>query len=297
MQLLILIILCCCTVFVVAIVAIVMLWDRPPSTSSSSSSNSSTSSDGKNTSSNNPHNIPDIVLRSLALDAGQVSTIMSLIGGPEQSNVEWWKKTNGQPVYGYCENINDGRGVTMGLAGFVSKWGGLGSVFKEYGVDMATVGNPDDCMPKKGCKLCSWVQARGEDQKWKDAQWKRYHDDYIMHIPRIIPKQFADNALIKGLILDTTMNSGIGNEGNAWGADTLAKAAKGATSLEWVNNFCDLRFNHYSKGNSTDQKTGRLLTWRTLAKEGKWDMRDVDPCKYAFCDGPKLGVWCKGCGS
>lgn len=254
----------------------------------------------QSTGGNNPHHIPDFVLRSMGLDAEQVSTIMSLIGGPEQANVEWWKGANGKSVYGYCENINDGRGVTMGMAGFVSKFGEIDRVFKEYGVDRKTIGDPNDCKPKKGgggCKLCDWIESHGEDQKWIDAQWKRYHEGYMIHVPKFIPKQFADNALIKGLLLDTAMNSGIGSEGNAWGMDKLAKTAKGSSPLDWVNNFCDLRFDHFAAGNTDHGKKGRLLTWRTLAKEGKWDLKGVDPCVYSFCyaPGPKLGG-CKGCG-
>lgn len=270
---------------------------RKPKAPSSTAATSGSVADAAPGGGNNPHHIPDFVLRSMGLDAEQVSTIMSLIGGPEQSNVQWWKGVNGKSVYGYCENINDGRGVTMGMAGFVSKFGELDRVFKEYGVDRKTIGDPNDCKPKKGCKLCDWIEARGEDQKWIDAQWKRYHAGYMVHVPKFIPKQFADNALIKGLLLDTAMNSGIGSEGNAWGMDKLAKTAKGSTPLDWVNNFCDLRFDHFAAGNTDHGKKGRLLTWRTLAKEGKWDLKGVDPCKYAFCyaPGPKLGMWCKGC--
>lgn len=247
---------------------------------------------------NNPHQIPDFVTRTMGLDADQVSTIMSMIGGPEQSNVEWWKGNNGKSVYGYCENINDNRGVTMGVPGFVSKYGEFDKVFKTYGVNdyKREVGNPDECRPKSSkCKLCDWISARGEDPKWIDAQWKVYHDNYFTSVPKYVPKQFADNALIKGLLLDTAMNAGIGSEGNAWGMDKLAKTARGSTPMEWVTSFCDLRYDHFTTGNTEQGKRGRLLAWRTLAKDGKWDMRDVDPCKYAYCyNGSKLGG-CKGC--
>lgn len=245
----------------------------------------------------NPHQIPDFVTQSMGLDAEQVSTILSLIGGPEQSNVEWWLGVDGLPVYGYCENIDDGRGVTMGMAGFVSKWGAIARIMKSYGTDIASVGDPGECKPKKGasCRLCQWIKARGNDPKWIEAQWKDYHREFMLPVLKYIPKQFADNALIKGLLLDTAMNSGIGSEGNAWGMDKLAQTARGATPIEWVNNFCDLRYQHFATGNTEHGKTGRLLTWRTLARDGKWDLRGVDVCKYAFCYGKTLGQWCKGC--
>lgn len=242
------------------------------------------------------HSIPDFVLETMGMDAEQVSTVMALIGGPEQANVEWWLGADGKSVYGYCENIDDGRGVTVGLAGFVSKWGELQRVFANYGADISAAGDPGECKPRKNCKLCDWVRARGEDQRWIDAQWKAYRDNYMQYVPKFVPKKFADNALIKGLLLDTAMNSGIGSEGNAWGMDKLAKTAKGSTPLEWLNNFCDLRYDHFASGNPESSRKGRLLTWRTLAADGKWDLRGVDPCKYAFCYGKKLGEGCKGCG-
>ena len=294
-------ILVCCVVFVALSVGLlVILPGHLPKSSSGSSSSVSTDAPPTSTTGTtggNPHKIPDFVLRTLGLEADQVSAIFSLIGGPEQSSVEWWKKTNGKNVYGYCENIDDGRGVTMGLAGFVSNWGEIDNVFKEAGYDRKNAGDPKDCKPRKGCKLCDWIEQHGEDQKWIDAQWKRYHDGYMVYVPRLIPKQFADNALIKGLLLDTAMNAGITSEGDAWGMETLAKTAKGDTPTDWVNNFCDLRYKHFTTGNTENGKKGRLLTWRTLAKDGKWDLRNMDPCRYAFCNapGPKLGVWCKGC--
>ena len=242
-----------------------------------------------------PPRIPDHALRVLGVDQEQASTILAMIGGPEQSNVQWWKTVDGESVFGYCENIDDDRGVTIGIAGFVTRYGEPQRMIQEYGA--GDVGNPKDCKPKSSkCSLCDWVRARGNDQRWIDIQMNHYADGYWKLVPKYIPEKFKDNALIKGLLLDTAMNAGEFKEGNAWGVKEVSQATRGDTPLEWVKNFCDIRFDHFTANSNKKAAEGRLLTWRTLAKDGKWDMRGVDPCKYAFCYGSKLGAGCKGCG-
>ena len=246
-------------------------------------------SPGPSPSPSNVHGIPSSVTSLLGLDASQVDTILSLINGPEQATVQWWKGADGKSVYGYCENIADGRGVTVGIAGFVSKYGEVQALLKAYGAD--NVGNPNDCPSRSSnCALCRWIQAHGDDPKWIQVQWDRYVSNFIKGIPGLVPSQFKGNALIIGLLWDTAMNSGYGDEGNAWGVDHLARAASGSTPLAWVNSFCDLRYDHFAAGNSASSRKGRLDTWRRLAADGKWDLRNVDVCKYAFCYGK-----CGGC--
>lgn len=103
----------------------------------------------------------------------------------------------------------------------MSKYGEVQSLLKAYGA--GNVGNPNDCARKSSCALCRWIQAHGDDPKWIQVQWDRYVSSFIKKIPALVPSQFKGNALIIGLLWDTAMNSGFGNEGNAWGVDTLAK--------------------------------------------------------------------------
>lgn len=278
----------------IAIVAILVLvsWTRPV--------REPMSSRGHRPPVLNPHNIPNYISQTLGLETRQVSTILSMIGGPEQSNVEWFKQNNGKSVFGYCENIDDDRGVTMGISGFVSKYTEFDTVFKNYNVNdyRKETGNPDDCKPFSKCKLCDWVNARGNDPNWIAAQWMVYHEKYIVPVMKFMPKQpNLNNALIKGLLLDTAMNAGLGDEGNAWGMDTLVRNTKGSTPFEWVKNFCILRYTHFTKGNTEEGKRGRLLAWYGLALFKKWDMRGVNPCYMAYCNNGKHLGGCKGCPS
>ena len=231
----------------------------------------------------------------LGLNGDQISTILSLVGGPEQSNVKWWLGANDKPVWGYCENIGDNRGITVGIAGFVSKFGEVQKLVKAYGASMDTVGDPGECKKGGKCKICDWITSKTNDPKWAQVQWDEYANSYFKPAVQYFPSKFPRNALIMGLLIDTSMNSGVGDEGNAWGVDHIAKAATGSTTLDWVNSFCDLRSAHFASGNPAETKKWRMETWKKLAKDGKWDLKGVDPCKYAFCYGKGLGDGCKGC--
>lgn len=240
-------------------------------------------------SSPNPHKINEYALKVMGVDADQMSAILSMIGGPEQSNVEWWKGVDRKSVYGYCENINDGRGVTVGVSGFVTKWGLVQKMIKEYGG--ADNLDPNQCKPGKPtkCSLCDWVRARGDDDRWIEIQWKTYADNYMKLVTKYIPRRFRKNALIKGLLLDTAMNAGEFKEGDAWGIKEVSNAAKKEKDpMLYVMSFLKARGDHFTSGNTEKMRKGRLGAWEKLARDGKWDMR-IDPCKYAYCSGKCLG--------
>jgi chitosanase len=240
--------------------------------------------------------IPPFVLDAMGgLDSEQMSTILALIGGPEQSSVRWWEGADGSSVFGYCENIGDGRGVTMGIAGFTSDNPEVSQVLKKAGYDPSDLPDPKKCKKKKKCDFCDWVRAHGTDPRFVAAQWQQYLDEYLEIAVKLVPPQFRGNALILGLLADTAMNSGDGDEGSAWGVSHLARAASGGSPVEWVNSFCDLRAAHFARGNPPEDRKWRLETWRQLAADGKWDLRGVNPCRYAYCYGSKLGDDCRGC--
>jgi chitosanase len=59
------------------------------------------------------------------MDIEQCDTIMSIVSIAENSTTRWWDN------YGYCENIGDGRGMTVSLVGFCSGTGDLLWVFQQ----------------------------------------------------------------------------------------------------------------------------------------------------------------------
>jgi hypothetical protein len=235
----------------------------------------------------NPHQISASALQVMGMDAEQLSNILSMIGGPEQSNVQWWLGVDRKNVYGYCENINDGRGVTVGLSGFVTKWGEAQKLVKAGGGGSFDV---NQCAPRKSCPFCDWVRANGNNQKFIDAQWNSYVNNFMKLVPKYIPSQFKGNALIKGMMLDLAMNAGEFKEGNAWGLKEVTQAAKGNDQRSWANSFLDARYSHFTAGNSQSMRAGRIDAWRKLVQDNQWDMR-INACKYAWCSGYK----CLGC--
>ena len=233
----------------------------------------------------NPNAIHESALKEMGVDVEQMTNILGMINGPEQSNIHFWQRVDKKSVFGYCENINDNRGITVGIAGFVSKYGFPQRMIKDYGgpnfdVNKCRPGNPTRC------DACDWIRSKGDDQKWQDIQWRVYANEYMRPAMKYIPARFKDNALIKGLALDTMMNAGEFKEPRMWGLKEISNAAKNETDpLRYVMSFLKARGDNFTTGNSDKMRQGRLGSWEKLAKAGKWDMRDINLCSAAYCSG------------
>jgi len=218
------------------------------------------------------------------LDAEQVSNILSIIGGTEQSNADWTKTNKNTPIWSYCEDIDDNRGFTIGIAGFTTEDGSAASLMTNYGSGMPNA--------KNGKAFCAWAKQHSMDPKLIAANWKSYYDGkdagYIKMVKKYRPA-VAKSAVSVGLMLDCAMNAGEFKEGDShYGLAENVKAAQNAkTELEWCNLFIKSRLAHWTK--NTPNKEQRMGSWQKLIKDQKWDMK-VDVCPYMFCDGK-----CGGC--
>jgi len=236
---------------------------------------------------NNPQGIPDQVMKTLGLDVEQVTNILNLINGPEQSQSRWWERTNKQNVYSYCENIRDKRGVTMGLTGFVTAYNGPQEIIRNAGGPSFAGGRyGTDSYPDERA-LCNWVKDNANNKRFQEAQWDYYLKMYIKpmmsDMRKYVPAGIRDEPLIIAAALDATINQGGGVCGNCSG--DFMKNARGGDRANWLNDFLNLRDKKFTAGNSTAMRLGRLGAFRKLAVDGKWDMRGVDPCKYNYCSG------------
>ena len=236
---------------------------------------------------NNPHGIPDQVMRTLGLDVDQVTNILNLINGPEQSQSRWWERTNKQDVYSYCENIRDKRGVTMGLAGFVTAYDGPQEIIRNAGGPSFARGRyGTDSYPDERA-LCNWVKSNANNKRFQEAQWDYYLKMYIKpmmnDMRKYVPAGIRDEPLIIAAALDATINQGGGICGNCSG--DFMKNARGGDRANWLNDFLNLRDKKFTAGNTRQMREGRLGAFRKLAVENKWDMRNVDPCRYNYCSG------------
>jgi type II secretory pathway pseudopilin PulG len=236
---------------------------------------------------NNPQGIPDQVMKTLGLDVEQVTNILNLINGPEQSQSRWWERVNKQNVYSYCENIRDKRGVTVGLTGFVTAYDGPQEIIRNAGGPSFARGRyGTDSYPDERA-LCNWVRDNANNKRFHDAQWDYYLKMYIKpmmnDMRKYVPAGIRDEPLIIAAALDATINQGGGICGNCSG--DFMKNARGGDRANWLNSFLNLRNAKFTAGNTAKMREGRLGAFRKLAVDGKWDMRNVDPCKYNYCSG------------
>ena len=226
-------------------------------------------------------------MKTLGLDVEQVTNILNLINGPEQSQSRWWERVNKQNVYSYCENIRDKRGVTMGLTGFVTAYNGPQEIIRNAGGPSFAGGRYGTDSYSDERALCNWVRDNANNKRFHDAQWDYYLKMYIKpmmnDMQKYVPAGIRDEPLIIAAALDATINQGGGICGNCSG--DFMKNARGGDRANWLNSFLNLRNAKFTAGNSAAMREGRLGAFRKLAVDGKWDMKNVDPCKYNYCSG------------
>ena len=213
-----------------------------------------------------PHRVPQRALTTLGVNYDQFSNILSMIGGPEQSNTIWWLDSKKKSVFGYCQDIGDGRGLTVGIAGFTGN-----SLKKIVGI-------------AKGNSTCEWIRKHGNDPDFIDAQWKVYIDEFMTLVPKYYPKfkgYTAKIPLIVGILLDTAMNAGEFSEGNAWGVHELAGHVRQDSPKAWAIDFLNLRHDHFTTGNDKTMCERRIESWKKLVMGKHWDM-EIETNKFAY---------------
>ena len=220
-----------------------------------------------------PAGVAEKLFKVTALDATQLDAVLGMIQGPEQARTEWWLDAGGGSVYGYAEDIGDGRGVTIGLYGATT-----GRGYDDATRLFAAYGRPDvpDMKPRDIVKA---VRGFAADPKWQTAMWDSYIAEYIAPTKAMLP--YA-SALTFGAVLDASMNAGLDDDSSrSWGSRHLVREAAAATRSEaaFVAELLRLR-RAYPTGRSGDM-TRRIDAWERLLKDNRWDMR-VDVGKYAF---------------
>ena len=225
--------------------------------------------------------VPQTAQQQLGLDAEQVSNILSMINGPEQSTASWWKRDDGSSVFGYCQNIGDGRGCTIGIAGFTTQ-GGKGDAYGLFGGFGRVPGGSCTCGSRSsGCAMCQEIRGLAGDARWVQAQWDQYSRSYFSDVQRLCPRGFS-RAVTKGLLLDTAMNAGLGDDSSRnWGLDHLVREASrvaGGDEGAFVRAFADLRIRYPTKNSADVPK--RVRAWLNVLERNP-DMRgDISPLVY-----------------
>jgi chitosanase len=201
------------------------------------------------------------------LDALQLTNILGMIQGPEQGRPEWWLDADGGPIWGYAEDIGDGRGVTIGLYGATTGVGYSDAdvLWKAYGRDLGQ-GTP--------AQIIANVHAVQDDPNWHAAMFDAYITTYWQPAEALLQPLGYRSALTFGALLDTAMNAGMDDDSSRhWGATHLVRVSAAGAPNEGVflDRFLSAR-QQYPTANSGNMRA-RIRAWQRLLADRQWDMR------------------------
>ncbi len=184
-----------------------------------------------------------------------------MINGPEQANSKWWQTVDEEIIYGYAEDIEDGRGVTIGIYGATTgkDYNDADIIWKNYGQDYSN-------LPVN--EIIEKVHAIANDQKWWKAQWDAYISTYWQPTLKLLKSKNYMKALTIGVLIDTAMNAGMGDDDSEhWGVDHLFTEASDGTNNEedFVERFMELRLQFPTK-NSGDMEEARRCLAKVVAR-------------------------------
>ena len=226
-----------------------------------------------------PPGILDRLQQVTGLTPIQLTVVLGLWAGPEQSQTHWWLDSHGKSVYGYGENIGDQRGVTFGFLGFTTLDGdGLGVLREADRSDLIHVSEHE---------LCKTLRQIENDPKYRLAMWNRGIKTYIQPAADLCKKFNMRSPLSFATVFDCTGNAGIGDEGDKyWGADHVARqAAKeaGGDEARFIEKFTEYRIAHPTRGNSDAFMRKRCGVYTRLLHDGHMNLDDISVLKkYTF---------------
>jgi chitosanase len=227
------------------------------------------------------------------LDGEQWDNIMKLVNKPEQDSLNWTK------FYGYCENINDNRGYTIGIFGATT--GGSNdtypdgpALFKEY--DAASgASNPtiEGGLARIGAKgkmngrilnitesassFCKKINGLQNNSKWRDAIWKTFYNVYINYAVQQANQRGFKSALTIGSFVDSALNHGATGGSNTL-QGLLSRSGTSSNEKTFMNSFHATRTkivntNHY---NQAPNGTNRVKQWNDLLNQGYSSLKNAD---------------------
>ncbi|WP_053376153.1 chitosanase [Paenibacillus sp. FJAT-27812] len=227
------------------------------------------------------------------LDGEQWDNIMKLVNKPEQDSPNW---TN---FYGYCENINDNRGYTIGIFGATT--GGSNDtypdgpeLFKQYDA-ISGASNPSTIggLTRLGAKgsmngriltitesassFCKKVNGQQNNAKWREAMWRTFYNVYISYSVQQAKQRGFSSALTIGSFVDTALNHGATGGSNTL-QGLLSRSGSSTNEKTFMNNFHAKRTlivntNHY---NQAPNGTNRVKQWNDLLNQGYTSLKNAD---------------------
>ncbi|EJW15362.1 chitosanase [Paenibacillus alvei] len=230
---------------------------------------------------------------STGLDGEQWNNIMKLINKPEQDSLNWTE------FYGYCENIKDKRGYTIGIFGATT--GGSNdnypdgpTLFKEFDAasgasnpsvegDLSRIG-VNGSMKGRILEIkdsekvfCGKIKKLQNNDAWREAIWQTFYKVYIKYSVEQARKRGFNSALTIGSFVDTALNQGAtGDSGTLEGL--LSRSGKSSDEKTFMKKFYEERTKIVDTRQYNQPPNGknRVKQWRQLWDMGKADLKNAD---------------------
>lgn len=193
------------------------------------------------------------------MDAEQWNNIMRMVNKSEQDDPSFsgWVK-----YYGYCQNIGDGRGITMSIQGATTggpndggpDGPGLFLLFDKYsGASSPSIAGG---LSKAGVKasmsgqilkinesdsaFCAKISALENNANWRAAVWESFYDNYIGYAVQQAKARNFNDPIIIGAFADSALNQGAtGSTGSL--QDMLSKSGSSTNEKTFFTAFTTLR--------------------------------------------------------
>jgi chitosanase len=196
--------------------------------------------------------------------------------------------------YGYAENINDGRGITAGRAGFTSSTGDLLEVVRRYcqivpdsplAAYLPALKVVNGTPSTKGLEgfAQAWRQAATTDQRLRGVQDRVVDEMYFNPAMKRAKDVGINTALGQLIIYDTIIQHGEGADPDGLPAiidETVAKEGMAqGNEAAWLRRFLDVRQKHLQQAHDPATRQGwresvpRVTALRSILGSGNFDLR------------------------
>jgi chitosanase len=193
------------------------------------------------------------------LDAEQWNNIMRMVNKSEQDDPSFsgWVQ-----YYGYCQNIGDGRGITMSIQGATTggpndggpDGPGLFLLFNKYNgaSNPSIAGGLSDAGVKATMSgqilkinestsaFCAKINGLNNNAAWRAAVWESFYNNYISYAVQQARQRNFTDAVIIGAFTDSALNQGAtGGSGSL--QDMLSKSGNSSDEKTFFTSFTKLR--------------------------------------------------------
>ena len=227
------------------------------------------------------------------LDGEQWDNIMQVVNKPEQDSLDWPK------FYGYCENIGDNRGYTIGIFGATT--GGSNdtgpdgpALFKAFdaasgasnpsiagGLTRAGVhGKMSGSILKitdSASVFCGKIKTLQSNANWRAAMWQTFYNVYIKYSVQQARNRGFNSAVTIGAFVDAALNQGAtGDSGSLEGM--LSRSGSSNNEKTFLTSFLAQRTKIVDTNDYNQPPNGknRVKQWSNLLNDGETDLKNAD---------------------